>query len=105
MGRSRTMIQEIRVRIGRPATMKRLMRPMLVLLAAAVLVVAGLLLRLEWAPADPSPQPLTVADGDHEIVWLSPATSLSGWKRFVAAVRLSARRLQADLPDLEAQLN
>ncbi len=84
--------------------MKRLIRVVLLLLAAAMLVVAGLVIRLQLAPGDPSPQPLPVAANEHEIVWLSAATSGSAWERFVAAVRRTAHRLQADMPDLEAQL-
>lgn len=84
--------------------MKRLVRLILLLLSAGMLAVAGLLIRLQLAPGDSLPQTLPVAAGEHEIAWLSPATSVSGWERFVDAVRRSGRRLQVDMPDLQAQL-
>jgi hypothetical protein len=85
--------------------MKRLFRPMLLLLAAFVLLVAGLLFSQQFPKGYSPPQPLALAPNEHEVVWLSPATSVSGWERFVAAVRRSTHRMKADMPDLEGQFD
>ena len=83
--------------------MKRLLRPgVLVLVSAALLVGAAVLVLWPvWQGAGGGravPQP--VPEGDQEIVWLNAATTNVAWERFVAAVR----RLQTDQPELQLQV-
>jgi hypothetical protein len=75
--------------------MRWLFRPWLLLVLSATLALgAAALVWWPWA-ADTGPHPLTVADGEQEIVWLYSATSASSWERFVTAVQTAAAR-----PDL-----
>jgi hypothetical protein len=68
--------------------MRWLSRPaLLVVLVSAGLAVIAVAL---WPRAPEFARPLPVAPGDQEIVWLSPATNVRDWERFVTAV-LKAR--------------
>ena len=80
--------------------MKRLFRPSFLIALSAALLVGALALVFQGAPALTRPVPLSVPAGDHEIVWLYPATNTAAWERFVAAVRLASDRLRADHPGL-----
>jgi hypothetical protein len=46
---------------------------------------------------------LAVAEGDHEVVWLYPATNSAAWERFVAAVQQSGERLRGLFAGLGVQ--
>jgi hypothetical protein len=83
--------------------MKRLLRPSLLLVVLAALVLGAALVFFQSRPSLGPPQPLPVAPGDQEVVWLYPATNAANWERFVAALRLAAERLQADFPGVTAQ--
>jgi hypothetical protein len=89
--------------------MRWLFRPTMLLALAAAAVVGAFL--ITWASgvflsrAGPvAPTPLPVAEGDHEVVWLYPATNSTSWERFAAAVRRAAERLQGALPGVQAQV-
>ncbi len=82
--------------LGKGRPMKRFLRPVL-LLALLVTLVGGAILAFRGAPTMAHPDPLPVADGEHEIVWLYAATSASNWERFVGA----AEWLKVRLVDLE----
>src|SRR5216683_6110110 len=78
--------------------MKWLLRPLLLLALSGARVVGAIL--VFWGPPVLSQrEPLPVAAGDHEIVWLYAATNASNWERFVAA----AERLHGLLPGLEVR--
>jgi hypothetical protein len=88
--------------------MNWLFRPSILVVVSLALVVGALALVLPalWEEArGNSPAPLPVADNEREIVWLYSATSAASWERFVTAVGKSARRLQADHPDLEVHID
>jgi hypothetical protein len=66
--------------------MYRLFRPAALVFLSAGLALVALALVL-WPREGDLAQPLPVARGDREIVWLSPATNIRDWERFVTAVR------------------
>jgi hypothetical protein len=72
-----------------------LLRPSILVLVLAALVLGAAALALwPWgAETQPRPQPVTGAD--QEVAWLYPATNASTWERFVTAVQNAAER--ADL--------
>jgi hypothetical protein len=66
--------------------MSRFFRPsMLVILSAGLALVAAYLVL--WPRASDQAQPLPVKAPDQEIVWLSHATNIRDWERFVTAMR------------------
>ena len=75
--------------------MRWLLRPsLLVLVSAALVLGAALLLPWPWG-TDTQPRPQPVTGGDQEVAWLYPATNASTWERFVTAAQNAAAR-----PDL-----
>ena len=78
--------------------------------AALVAISAGLLAlaALVVFPFDRSegrPQPVPVAAGEQEIVWLYPATSTTSWERLTTAVQQACERLAETYPGLEMELD
>src|SRR5947209_4789971 len=72
-----------------------LLRPsILMLVSAAVVLGAAALVLWPWG-ADTQPRPQEVTGADQEVAWLYPATNASTWERFVTAVQNAAAR-----PDL-----
>jgi hypothetical protein len=72
------------------------MRPsILVVLSAALVLGAAALVLWPWG-GDNRPRPLEVGSGDREIAWLYSANNASTWDRFVTAVTTTTRRLHAD---------
>jgi hypothetical protein len=80
----------------------RLFRPSILLaLAAVVLVVLG---SLWWSGDDlKRPTPVAVREGEAEVAWIAPASSISNWERFVAATRLCRDRLHEEFPGLAVE--
>ncbi|MHB1422908.1 MAG: type 1 periplasmic-binding domain-containing protein [Gemmataceae bacterium] len=73
---------------------RQFFRPSLLIALSAAVVVGAVVVVLQGPPAQGLPTPLPVQAGEHEIVWLYPATEAASWERFVAAVRRTAERLQ-----------
>jgi hypothetical protein len=85
--------------------MKWLLRPWLLIVASTAVVVGAVAVALRTGPALARPAPLAVAPGDHEIVWLYPATNPAAWERFVAAVRRAPEALRKDHPAVRAEVD
>ncbi len=85
--------------------MRWLLRPYILVLVSAALVLSAAALVL-W-PRTPEnkaiPQP--VEKGDQEIVWLYAATNAAPWERFVTAIKTAKHRLEADHPELALQVD
>src|SRR5205809_7621090 len=60
-------------------------------IASAVVALAALVWVMTANPHPDLPQPLPVAAGEAEIVWLGSAADAGGWERFVNAVEKAAR--------------
>jgi hypothetical protein len=69
-------------------------RPSILIALSAAVVVGAIVVVFQGPPAQGRPTPLPVLAGEHEIVWLYPATDSASWERFVAAVRRTAERSQ-----------
>lgn len=80
---------------------RHLFRPWFLIALSAAVVGGAFVVVLQRPPAQGRPAPLPVLDGEHEIVWLYPATNATSWERFVAAVRRTAERLRRDRPGLQ----
>lgn len=77
--------------------MRWLLRPsILVVLSAALVLGASALVLWPWG-GDNQPRPQAVAAGDREIAWLYSATNASAWERFVTAVQNTAARTDLGL--------
>lgn len=74
-----------------------LFRPSILIALSAAVVGGAIVVLFQRPPTQGRPTPLPVSDGEREIVWLYPATSAATWQRFVAAVRRTAQRGQADI--------
>src|SRR5690242_3191407 len=75
--------------------MRCLLRPsILVLVSAALVLGAAALVLWPWG-IENQPRPQPVPDGDQEVAWLYSATTASTWERFLTAVQNVAAR-----PDL-----
>ncbi len=85
--------------------MKWLLRPALLIVASTAFVVGAVAVALRTGPALARPDPLAVAAGDREIVWLYPATNAAAWERFVAAVRRAPEALRKDHPAVRAEVS
>src|SRR5581483_10262014 len=84
--------------------MKWLFRPSILVLVSAALAVGAtaLVVGPVWQGGRANRAVRrAVPEGDREIAWLNPATSATTWERFVTAVR----RVQADCPDLDLQVD
>jgi len=68
--------------------MKWLIRPWVLLLISAGLAVGALLLPALWWTEPNEPNPLPVAPGQHEVVWLDSTTNLTGWRQLVDGLKL-----------------
>jgi hypothetical protein len=72
--------------------MKWLLRPgILVVLSAALVLGATALALWPWG-ADSRPHPQSVSAGDQEVAWLYSATNAAAWERFVTAVQTASGR-------------
>src|SRR5262249_34169433 len=80
-----------------------LFRPVLLIAVSAVLVGLAALTALWPESGSVPPQRLPLRAGDSEVAFVYPATNSAAWDRFVAAVRRTKDRLQAEHPGLEVQ--
>jgi hypothetical protein len=75
--------------------MRWLLRPAILVVLSAALVLGATALALWPWGADSRPHPQPVPAGDQEVAWLYSATNAAAWERFVTAVQTAAGR--ADL--------
>ena len=85
--------------------MNRFIRPSILLLASAVLAVIAALLVFWPGAAESRAVPVSLPEGDQEVVWLYSATSGAQWERFVAAVDLAVTLLRSDAAPLELDVD
>jgi len=82
--------------------LRTIFRPSILIALSAAVVVGAVIVVFQGSPAQSRPLPLPVRAGEHEIVWLYPATNAASWERFVAAVRRAVERLRRDRPGVQA---
>jgi hypothetical protein len=85
--------------------MKWLFRPSILVIVSAALAASAMGLVLWPGGLGDKAVPLSVEDGDQEIVWLYTATSVGPWERFLKGVDTAVNRLQRVAPDLELEIN
>jgi hypothetical protein len=76
-----------------------LFRPTILVVFSGFLAVGAAVLMF-WPGSDQA-GPLPVGDSDQEIAWLSPATNVRDWERFVTAVATAVRRAKNTRTPLE----
>lgn len=77
--------------------------PAALIVGLILLVAAAGVVLLPGQHGAPSPTPLPLADGEQEIVWLYPATSIPTWERLASAVHQAQARLAEQFPGLECE--
>jgi hypothetical protein len=86
--------------------MKWLFRPSVLVVLSLALVAGAVAVWVRFRPdTGGGPQPLPVAAGDREIVWLAQATASATWERFVSALKLTEDRLKDKLPGLHVDID
>jgi hypothetical protein len=85
--------------------MKWLFRPSLLVVVSAALALSAMALVLWPRPLEDKAAPLSVQDGDQEIVWLYAATSPGPWERFIKGVDTVVERLQSASSDLGMEID
>ena len=80
-------------------------RPAALVAVSAGLLALATLVVFPFDRGEGRPQPLPVAAGEQEIVWLYPATSTTSWERLTTAVQQACKSLAETYPGLEMELD